>query len=229
MSPRISPHGECPSSGQWNDLLAHRYEADRDQPEGWGWALAHMEQCASCRKTAVGLDPTLLFRRLTAPAPALEPAAEVAAMQQAVAAMRRADRVERTEQRSHGGMWTSGGRWVAAAAVALSTLSLGASLWNDGLWQKGPGGEGSLAAGLGAVPSSLDLVLDAVGEMPAIESFGTPQSASDEGPMIWESEGMPAFEPFGIPESASVEGPMIWESEVATLIMLPGSEELQGV
>lgn len=209
MSFRTPPHGACPSPGQWNGLLAHRFEADRDEPEGWNRALAHLDECASCRQVATDRDPTLLFHRLAAPAPLLDPGAEVAAMQQAVAAMRRAERIERTEQRTRGGMWTSGARWAAAAAVALATLSLGAGLWNDGLWQKGPGAEGSLAAGLGAAPSSLDpAVANALDEIPAIEEpFGTPESASVEDSRSWQ----------------------IWELDAATVILADGPEEMQGV
>lgn len=207
MSSRIPSLDVCPSPGQWTELLAHRFEVNRDEPEGWSQALAHMEECASCRQTAVDRDPTLLFRRLTTPVPELDPAAEVVSMQQAVAAMRRAERVERAEQRkrrSPGGTWSFGGRWAAAAVVALSTLSLGAGIWNDGLWWGNSGGEGSLAAGLAPVPAFSPVVLNAVDEMPAIE-------------------------PPGSLESVSVEDSMIWELEEATVIWVDGPEELQGV
>ena len=69
----------CPD---WRLLSERR---DR-QPDVWDAALHHLDGCTRCRDAALAVEPTLLFRRLPAP---VVPASEVAAMKQAVAALRR--------------------------------------------------------------------------------------------------------------------------------------------
>jgi len=106
----------CPD---WSRLSAER-KRDLSEPEGWTEALAHFDSCGLCRKEALAADPLLVFRRL--PAADLTPAAErleVESMQQAVAAMRTARRLE-TRGRFAG--WR---RWAAAAVLAAASLGVG--------------------------------------------------------------------------------------------------------
>jgi len=133
-----TPH--CPSRGEWRDRLAHRFDAERVEPESWREDLAHLESCDLCRGITLELDPSLLFRSLAAPVPALDAAAEVASMRRAVTALRRSGRIEEIEHRS----WTDlrwrdlprapSSRWAAAVLVALTALSLGAGAWMDDPW-----------------------------------------------------------------------------------------------
>jgi hypothetical protein len=112
----------CPD---WPALLAER-ERDPDvDPAGWGEARRHLAGCAGCRASALALEPTLLFAGL--PAPRVE-AAEIAAMQEAVAALVRAGRID-SRAAQHGGRrsgrWARRGRGIAAAAVlALCALAV---------------------------------------------------------------------------------------------------------
>lgn len=111
----------CPD---WNALAAHRHRKDGVEPEGWQAALEHFDSCRLCRRQALAADPTLVFRRL--PAADLAPAApaqedvDVAAMCQAVAALRGASRVEAAAER-RAGSWK---RWAAAAVLAAAALSM---------------------------------------------------------------------------------------------------------
>ncbi len=73
----------CPD---WPALAARR-DQDTEGGELWQRAVGHLDACPSCREAAYAAEPTLVFRRL----PSLEPSADdTLAMQQAVAAMRRA-------------------------------------------------------------------------------------------------------------------------------------------
>ena len=76
----------CPD---WRRLAAAR-DASSAEPEGWDEALRHLDDCPSCRRAAVEADPLLAFRRLPAPALAVD---EVEAMRLRVAALRGAARV----------------------------------------------------------------------------------------------------------------------------------------
>ena len=78
----------CPD---WTRLSAHRADPRRAEPAGWELALAHLDGCGECRRTALVADPTLAFRRLAVDDDA--PAGDVEAMVEAVAAMRRASRL----------------------------------------------------------------------------------------------------------------------------------------
>lgn len=104
----------CPD---WNTLAAHRHERNGAEPEGWPAALVHFDSCRLCRRQALAADPTLVFRR---PPAAEETAvdADVAAMCQAVAALRGASRVA---EHHRAGSWK---RWVAAAGLAAAALSM---------------------------------------------------------------------------------------------------------
>lgn len=112
----------CPD---WSRLAAVRDARDaRDnegtEPEGWAEAVAHSDACSLCRKEALKADPLLVFRRMATPeiTPA-EERLEVESMQQAVAAMRTARRLE-TRGRFAG--WR---RWAAAAVLAGISLGVG--------------------------------------------------------------------------------------------------------
>jgi hypothetical protein len=69
----------CPD---WRSLSSRR---DRD-PDAWERGLEHFDGCRRCRDLALAAEPTLLFRRLPAPAVGGD---EIAAMKQAVAVLRR--------------------------------------------------------------------------------------------------------------------------------------------
>lgn len=80
----------------------------------------HAARCPRCRDAAVAVDPSLLFRRL----PAVEVgSADVEAMKQAVAAMRRGNRVA-AGQRTPSPRRRRAGRfaWPLAAALLLAIL-----------------------------------------------------------------------------------------------------------
>lgn len=107
----------CPD---WSRLAAARN--DSAEPEGWAEAVAHFDTCSLCRQEALKADPLLVFRRMAAvPAdiPPAEERLEVESMQQAVAAMRTARRLE-TRGRFAG--WR---RWAAAAVLAGISLGVG--------------------------------------------------------------------------------------------------------
>lgn len=118
-----------------HEALAHRFDPETPEPESWRALRNHLVECEDCRRRALSLDPSLLFDlpRRTAPR-AAAPAADPQAMMAAVAAMRRADRVESHAAR-HGGhgehaaplrrlrrRWT---RYTAAAAISAAALSYG--------------------------------------------------------------------------------------------------------
>ncbi len=106
----------CPD---WSRLAAAR-TSEETEPEGWTEAVAHFDSCSLCRKEALKADPLLVFRRM--PSVEITPAEErleIESMQQAVAAMRTARRLE-TRGRFAG--WR---RWAAAAVLAGVSLSVG--------------------------------------------------------------------------------------------------------
>jgi len=115
----------CPD---WQALAAHRLEREARhaaEPEGWREALEHFDSCRSCRREAIAADPTLVFRRLAAPAPPAPMTVsrdldDAEAMRQAVAAMRAARRVEPAERRP--GAFSGWRRWAAAAVLTAASL-----------------------------------------------------------------------------------------------------------
>ncbi|HSF40550.1 MAG TPA: hypothetical protein VLT87_12205 [Thermoanaerobaculia bacterium] len=118
----------CPN---WSALSAHRNDRRATEPEGWAEALAHFDSCSVCRRQALAADPTLVFRRMPVvePTPAQE-LDEVAAVRQAVAAMRTASRLDALDARPRSASIFFGSRrgwkrWAAAAVLALASLSLG--------------------------------------------------------------------------------------------------------
>jgi hypothetical protein len=76
----------CPD---WRRLAAAR-DASPAQPAGWEEAVRHLDACPDCRRAAIEADPLLAFRRLPAPALAVD---EVESMRLRVAALRGAARV----------------------------------------------------------------------------------------------------------------------------------------
>lgn len=216
----------CLSRQQWMGLVEHRFElgsdsVGQDEPGGWTEAVAHLEGCDSCREVAVELDPSLLFQRLAAPIPSLDETKEVASMQQAVAALRRADRIERPE-RARRDSWTLGGRWAAAAVVALTALSLSAGVWSDGVWSDGVWSDDETVAS-GPTPQPDGAESRLVGPSPDPTSPGpTPPSLSSV--VLDAVDEIPAIEPLGTPDSARVEDSLIWEGEDGTVIWLAVSE-----
>lgn len=208
----MSPLSSCPSPPQWRELIAHRFEPERPEPEGWSEARDHLERCDACRETAVEHDPTLLFQRLAAPMPALEGADEVTAMRQAVTALRRAEGVEQAE-RDATRSWSAPGRWAAAAGtfaaslVAIAALSLGAG-WSEGVW-----GEGIWGGGADSQRSSEAVPATATRTPAPFESL----VAVDFGPAVDEAlRTMPVFESEGLDESAA--DPMVFDGEKTTLL-----------
>ncbi len=123
------------AAADWLALAAHRGQAGGEEPAGWAAAIDHLAGgCAGCRRAAVAADPTLLFHRLASPLPAAgssnTPAdPEVAAMQQAVAALRTASRVGGQAGHAGGRLsairargWHGAGRLAAAAGLAAAAL-----------------------------------------------------------------------------------------------------------
>lgn len=85
----MSRHTAHTGHPDWERLVARRAAGGRE-PAVWADAVTHMESCEPCRRAALAADPTLVFRRL--PAPATD-AADADAMRRAVASLRRASRV----------------------------------------------------------------------------------------------------------------------------------------
>lgn len=196
---------ECLSERQWRERLAHRFDPERTEPESWPQDLDHLDRCDSCRERAVELDPSLLFRRLAAPA--LDEAAETASMQRAVAALRRAERVVKPEPRTAVRAWTIGGRWAAAALVALSALSLGAGVWSGG--------------GSSPAPQVESLAAVAPALSPA------PEPAREEVTSQEVVDSLPLYEPVGASMARRVEE--IWVTDEGAVILMGDSEGPQDV
>jgi hypothetical protein len=153
----------CPD---WNALAAHRLERDGAEPTGWPAALEHFDSCRLCRRQALAADPTLVFRRL--PAAESAPASvdvDVAAMCQAVAALRGASRLEASERR--GGSWK---RWAAAAALAIAALSMPGDVGRAGRARPAPDQAAIFRSGAAFASSSLGDAAD----VPLIDGVSEP-------------------------------------------------------
>ncbi len=144
----------CPD---WRDLVAARERDPGADPPGWAEARRHLAECAVCRALAVDLDPSLLFVHL--PAPRVT-AADVAAMQGAVAALVRAGRVEPRARPLARRAW----RGVAAAAIALLALGV----------EAGPR-RGALPAPQEAVAGLPEESFDP-GALPSLEEIDRPEA-----------------------------------------------------
>jgi hypothetical protein len=117
----------CPD---WKGLTAWRHVRDTrdtrdgEEPAGYREALAHLDGgCALCRRQALAADPTLMFRAVPVmEIPAAQEIDEVAAMRQAVAAMRTASRMEALVEtrRTRQGWW----KWASAAMLAVAALAV---------------------------------------------------------------------------------------------------------
>jgi hypothetical protein len=163
--------GPCPD---WGALTGHRHTAGPDEPAGWEEAVAHLDGCPACRRTALAADPTLVFRRLPAlPPPVLDLApaalaAEVEAIRLAVAGMRTARRLAPPPERS---LLRRSRHWGAAAGLAIAALSLGATP----ALRPAPHGIASLTAPrtvrLLSPPAAVRLVSDRV---PMVEELNRP-------------------------------------------------------
>lgn len=114
----------CPN---WQELAAHRTTRSGEEPEEYREALAHLDTCKACWSEALAADPSLLFRRLPEPPEATVEDfwdAEVASVQQAVAAMRTASRLEKAAPR-RGALERHWKGWAAAAALATTVGGFG--------------------------------------------------------------------------------------------------------
>lgn len=248
-----TPH--CPSRGEWRDRLAHRFDAERAEPESWREDLAHLEGCDVCRGITLALDPSLLFRSLAAPVPAFDAAAEVASMRQAVTALRRSGRIEGLEHRSRADLrWRDLPRapwsqWAAAAVVALTALTLGAGAWTDDPWTALLSSRESRDASVLSLEASEgegrpESVEGDYGEIAGITTTGTeipagaflPDRFDSLGSMVEDTvDTLPLIEPFE-PDSfgpgvygASFRGdPEIWGSEKTDFIWMANSGEHEG-
>jgi hypothetical protein len=121
----------CPD---WPTLIAERERDPAADPPGWAEARRHLSGCGACRAAAVDLDPSLLFVDLPAPRVGAQ---DVDAMQRAVAALVRAERIEPRARSLSRRVW----RGVAAAAVLVLALGVEA-----GPRRSGPPVAGTLAA-----------------------------------------------------------------------------------
>ncbi len=123
----------CPA---WEPLVAARDHEPGADPAGWRDALDHFDGCPACRRRALALDPTLLFRGLPAPP---EEAIDLPAMQEAVASLVRARRIERSGSAPRRSWW----RRAAVAAAVLVALGVEAG-------PRRPGAPGVESAAAGA-------------------------------------------------------------------------------
>ena len=242
----------CPSRGEWRARLAHRFDAERTEPESWREDLAHLDRCEVCRETTRELDPTLLFRSLASeggrnPVASLDASAEAASMVQAVTALRRAERVEGLEgRRDTGGRWSDvarapWGRWAAAALVALTTLSLGTVTWTD------DPETASVLSRTGVVSETdgpRDDGVGSYGEIAGIITTGTELPAGSLGPdrlvplgsVVEDTlDTLPLIEPFetdpygtDIYGAGSGDDPVIWQTETTALIWMVDSGDHEG-
>lgn len=121
-------HETSSAHPDWTALMAARDGGD--DPAGWSDALDHMDACEPCRRQALSLDPLLVFRRLGPATAVATVPSEADSMKAAVAAMRRARRVESTDTAAghpSAATWTSWRR-IAAAAVLVASLAGGSTL-----------------------------------------------------------------------------------------------------
>lgn len=151
----------CPD---WRALAAHRSDLDGIEPAEWQEALAHLESCRVCWSEALVADPSLLFRRLPEPmAEDIEDIwdVEIVSVQNAVAAMRTASRLEKAPRR--GVLGRSWKEWAAAAALVVA---VGFGSW----FQLGrPQEEGGVEVSLAPAPRSLPLAVPAAGRIEALD------------------------------------------------------------
>ena len=106
----------------WDALLAHRFDPELDEPREWSAAREHLQECASCRREAATLDPTIAFRGAAAWAPSED---DVDAMRNAVRTLRRTGDLRAAAAAPHApGARAQGRRRIASAALFAAAIAL---------------------------------------------------------------------------------------------------------
>lgn len=187
----------CPN---WFSLVARRDE----EPELWDRALEHYDSCGRCREEALDAEPTLLFRRMPTPELGRD---DLDAIKQAVSTMRRTlplteSPAEPSSQRSRLGrsrlsrpklsqprqLFRSPRTWLQAAAVVA--VLLGASWFQDSVFQGELGTEGSLSGAPTVAESAVGTVAESaigtVAESAIGQDYETMASASFENSTLEE-------------------------------------------
>ncbi len=95
----------CPD---WVELTAHRFDRFSEQPLEWEEAVVHLEECRTCRRAALKVDPTLVFRRSST-----VETTDVESILMGVQVLRRASRARQDNPWRH-----------AIAAAVLATIAL---------------------------------------------------------------------------------------------------------
>lgn len=179
----------------WQRLVALRDAAGRE-PAGWRDAVTHMESCEPCRRAALAADPTLVFRRL--PAPAVD-GTDADAMRRAVAALRRANRVaplDGAPAAADGeGSVTDRLRRLPAAVRRLAASLLLVAAGTAGLLMVGVGPPDGGGAVVPAATHSTDAA--APGSGGGLWRPGAPTASPD-------GAGEPVFEGLSAPRAADV-------------------------
>lgn len=154
----------CPD---WKLLMADR--AGGDDPPGWNAALAHMDECDGCRRTALAADPSLVFRRLPA---FTADAAEVDAMRRGVANLRHASRVVGEGQDAvprRRRFFADRLRHLAAALVLAAA--------GFGLWFAGTGDDAPAAHPAEPIPAVATAAPHGSAGLPVFEDLSRPHQA----------------------------------------------------
>jgi hypothetical protein len=117
----------CRDARAWSALLEHRF-AEVPEPAEWPDLAAHLASCGACRRIALAIDPTLLFRDL--PQPSTEATSDVEAMRQAVSSLRRARAlgVSSPEVRDRRAVASRRAKLMRIAAAAVLVLALGSQV-----------------------------------------------------------------------------------------------------
>ncbi len=107
----------------WRSQLAHRLDPDRPILPNWREAREHLEDCPSCRRAALAIDPTLVFRGAAAWSPGED---ESESIRLAVRALRRTGQLREdsatAEARVRGRLRDR--RRIAAAVLFAAALAL---------------------------------------------------------------------------------------------------------
>jgi hypothetical protein len=187
VTPR--PATTCPD---WVALAAARDAGDERGETGWRHALVHLDSCGGCRRRALAADPTLVFRSL----PRVEvPPSEAAAMREAVASMRRAQRVA---PEPTGGIGRVFGRVAASRTVAAALGRRARGLAAAGLLAAASGGLWvALPAADQAAPEAVPAASEAARSTAPPAGHVLPQHAAP-------SAAEPVFMDLSLPRSADV-------------------------
>ena len=177
----MSTSTSCPD---WPALVARRDGGD--EPPAWREAMVHLDACGDCRDAALAADPTLVFRRLRHAA--VEPAADVDSMRQAVAALRRASRVTAVEAGVEPGSprRRAAGHRLRQAAAALLLTAAGFGAWFLGQGEPAhPAAQSAVAAAAAEPWSAAPLATatraprsaEELASRPVFEGLSTPRAA----------------------------------------------------